>query len=72
MKTNVVAPIPGKILKVCVEIGTEVKRGDILVLLEAMKMENEILAAQDGKVTAINVSAGQNVNTNAIMLELEC
>ena len=57
------APMPGTILSVNVNEGDEVKAGDILVILEAMKMENEILAPRDGKVSSIGTSQGASVNT---------
>lgn len=55
------APLPGTISSVEVEVGQEVKAGDTLVVLEAMKMQNNIEAEQDGKVTAIAVKVGQAV-----------
>ena len=55
------APMPGKIVKVVVEEGQTVKAGDVLLVLEAMKMQNEITADADGTVKAVNVEAGQNV-----------
>ena len=55
------APMPGKILKVLVTEGQAVKAGENLMMLEAMKMQNEILADTDGTVKAINVQAGQTV-----------
>ena len=55
------APMPGKIVKVVVEEGQSVKAGDVLLVLEAMKMQNSIEAEKDGKVTAIAVKVGQAV-----------
>lgn len=55
------APMPGKIVKVVVEEGQTVKAGDVLLVLEAMKMQNEITADADGTIKAVNVEAGQNV-----------
>ena len=55
------APMPGKIVKVVVEEGQSVKAGEVLLVLEAMKMQNEITADADGTVKAVNVEAGQNV-----------
>ena len=57
------APMPGNILKVNVKAGDTVKQGDVLVVLEAMKMENDIQAAQDGTIAAVHVSQGQTVET---------
>ena len=64
------APMPGKILKVNVNAGTAVKKGDVLLVLEAMKMENEIVAPHDGAVKAISVDKGQNVNPGEILLKM--
>ena len=59
------APMPGNILKVNVTNGQAVKAGDVLCVLEAMKMENEIMAPKDGTVTQVLVSKGANVDTGA-------
>ena len=59
------APMPGNILKVNVSQGQAVKSGDVLCVLEAMKMENEIMAPKDGTVTQVLVSKGANVGTGA-------
>ena len=64
---QVTAPMPGTILKVNVTQGAAVKKGDILVVLEAMKMENEILAPKDGTVAQIAVSKGATVDTGALL-----
>ena len=61
--TKVNAPMPGTILDVKVAQGQAVKKGDILLILEAMKMENEILAPQDGTVAQVAVSKGASVNS---------
>ena len=58
---KIVAPMPGNILKVNVKNGDAVKAGDVLFVLEAMKMENEIQAEKDGTVTAIHVAKGDSV-----------
>ena len=65
------APMPGKILKVNATAGAAVKKGDVLVVLEAMKMENNINADKDGKITAINVSKGESVleGTDLVIIE---
>lgn len=62
------APMPGTILKVNVEKGQAVKAGQVLVVLEAMKMENEILAPKDGTVTQVVVSKGSTVDTGAALV----
>ena len=61
----VVAPMPGTILKVNVNNGDSVQEGQVLVVLEAMKMENEILAPRAGKVTQVVASRGSSVDTGA-------
>lgn len=62
---SVDAPMPGNILKVNVVSGQTVKAGDVLVILEAMKMENEIMAPKSGTVTQVLVSKGSTVETGA-------
>ena len=64
------APMPGNILKVNVTNGQAVKKGDVLMVLEAMKMENEILAPNDGTVSSVNVTAGQTVDSGAVLCTL--
>ena len=59
------APMPGNILKVNVKAGDAVKEGQVLVVLEAMKMENEIMAPKAGTVTQVLVSKGSTVDTGA-------
>lgn len=65
------APLPGKVLSVNVSPGKAVKKGDTLLVIEAMKMENEIFAAEDGEVKAVHVSSGQNVETGEPLVEIE-
>ena len=65
--TMVNAPMPGTILDVKVQAGQSVKRGQVLVILEAMKMENEIQAPCDGKITGVNVRKGDSVETAALL-----
>ena len=59
------APMPGNILKIQVSQGQQVKEGDVLIILEAMKMENEIVATKSGSVAQIIVTKGQVVETGA-------
>ncbi|MBR2897111.1 MAG: biotin/lipoyl-binding protein [Oscillospiraceae bacterium] len=67
---QVCAPMPGNILKVACTQGASVKAGDLLVVLEAMKMENEILAPRDGVVAQVVVSAGSTVDTGSPLVVL--
>lgn len=64
------APMPGNILDVKVSNGTVVKAGQVLVILEAMKMENEIVAPQDGTVASINVNKGDTVEAGQTIVTL--
>lgn len=65
---SVNAPMPGNILSVNVKAGDSVKSGQVLMVLEAMKMENEIMAPCDGTVKAVNVADGASVNTGDVLL----
>ena len=67
---TVKAPMPGNILDVKVAAGASVKAGDVLVILEAMKMENEIVAPQDGTVASINVNKGDTVNSGDVLVSM--
>ena len=69
--TPVKAPMPGKILDVKVSQGQNVKRGDVLMVLEAMKMENEIVAPEDGTVASVQVSAGSVVEAGDVLASLK-
>lgn len=64
------APMPGKILAVKTQVGAAVKKGDVILVLEAMKMENEIVAPQDGTVASVNVSVGASVESGEVMVTL--
>ena len=64
------APMPGKILNVKASVGQAVKKGDVLLILEAMKMENEIVAPEDGTVASINVAVGDSVEAGAVLATL--
>ncbi|MCD8049857.1 MAG: biotin/lipoyl-binding protein [Clostridia bacterium] len=63
------APMPGTVLDIKVANGASVKKGDVLVILEAMKMENEIMAPSDGVVTVV-ASKGASVNTGDVLVTL--
>lgn len=64
------SPMPGTIVSVNVTAGQNVKSGDVLIILEAMKMENEILAPRDGVVASISVSKGETVDSGAPLVSL--
>lgn len=66
----VCAPLPGSVVDVKVSVGESVKKGQILLLIEAMKMENEIVAPNDGVVKAIHTSKGASVTTGAPLVTL--
>lgn len=68
--TTVSAPMPGVLLKIAVGVGDQVKAGQLLCLLEAMKMENEIVAPEDGVVSAIQVKQGEQVEAGAVLITL--
>lgn len=68
--TTVAAPMPGTILKVNVQAGSAVKKGDVLMILEAMKMENEIMAPADATVASVNVAQGASVEAGAVLCTL--
>ena len=67
---DVVAPMPGTVLKLNVKDGDTVASGDVILILEAMKMENEIVAPCAGKVT-LNVKAGETVDTDAVLASVQ-
>ena len=64
-------PLPGVIIDVKVNVGDTVKKGDTVVVLEAMKMENNINADRDGKVTAVQVAKGDTVADGAVLIVIE-
>ena len=67
---KIVAPMPGKILAVKVKVGDVVKKGDVVMILEAMKMENEGVATEDGTVASIDVSEGASVEASDVLASL--
>ena len=64
---KITSPMPGNILEVKVAVGDTVKAGQVLFILEAMKMENEIMASVDGKILSVNTSKGASVESNALL-----
>ncbi len=67
---KITAPMPGNILSVNVKEGDSVKKGQVLMILEAMKMENEIMSGSDGVVTSVSVQAGTAVETGTVLLTI--
>lgn len=65
------SPMPGKILSIKTTVGQKVKKGDVILILEAMKMENEIVATDDGTIASINVTAGQTVEAGDLLATLD-
>ncbi len=68
---DIKAPMPGMVLKVLVEEGQEIKKGDSVLVLEAMKMENVLKSAGDGKVKSLKVKPGDKVDKNQILVVME-
>ncbi len=68
--TQVTSPMPGTILDVKVSVGQSVKKGDVICVLEAMKMENDIPAPADGVVASVNVQKGASVAANELLASL--
>ena len=68
---QVTAPMPGTILSVNVAVGDSVKRGQVLMILEAMKMENEIMCPRDGRVTAIQAAKGAAVESGTPLCTIQ-
>ena len=67
---SIYAPMPGTIFDIKVAVGDNIKSGDVLVILEAMKMENEIMAQNAGKVLSINVNKGASVNSGDVLVAI--
>lgn len=67
---SIKSPMPGKILDVLIEVGQEINRGDTLVVLEAMKMQNVIVASRKGRIRRVGVVAGQTVGKDEILVEI--
>lgn len=64
------APMPGKIVAIKVNTGDSIKKGDVVVVLEAMKMENEICAAQDGQIASVDVAVGDMVEGGSVLVTM--
>lgn len=69
--TKVESPMPGTIVDIKAPVGTAVKEGDVVLILEAMKMENEIMAPHDAKVAQVLANKGATVNTGDVLVVLE-
>ena len=69
-QTTIKSPLPGTISSINVKVGDEVKRGDTLIVMEAMKMENNIMASSNGQVKAIHVTVGQSVSQDDPLVDL--
>ncbi len=65
------SPLPGTILQVVAKVGQSVERGDTIIVLESMKMENNIMAEKNGVIKAIHVEAGQNIMQGDPLFDLE-
>jgi len=69
--SSIEAPLPGLVLDVRVQAGDVISAGQVLIILEAMKMENEIMAAEDGTVQSVTVAKGDNVSVGDILVVLQ-
>ena len=69
--SGVKSPLPGVIMEVSVKVGDAVKRGQKVLVMEAMKMHNDVLAEKDGTVSKVNVSEGQSVMEGDVLIEVE-
>lgn len=67
---TVESPMPGKILSVNAKVGQSVNKGDVIMVLEAMKMENEIVAAEAGTIASIDVASGEMVEAGTVLATL--
>ena len=71
MNKNIIAPLPGTIVEILVQPGDDVKDGQAVVILEAMKMENEIQAECSGRVVSVNVAEGDKVRIGLELIKIE-
>ena len=70
-KSKITCPMPGTIMSIKAKQGEKVQKGDVIMILEAMKMENEIIAPEDGIITSIDTNEGASVNTGDILATFE-
>ncbi len=70
-KTKILSPLPGSIFAIKIKVGDTIKEGDSMLILEAMKMENDITSEKSGVISAIHVTVGQQVLQNDLLIELE-
>lgn len=68
---SIKSPMPGNILSVAVKSGSQVKKGQVLMILEAMKMENEIIAPRDAVIASVTVQSGMTVETGSVLCVLQ-
>lgn len=68
---DIIAPLSGRIIEIKAKVGETVKEGQVIVILEAMKMDNELIAEYDGQVTAINVKEGDFVPYDTSLVSIE-
>ena len=71
LENDIKAPMPGLILEISAKVGQEVKEGDAIMVLEAMKMENTLTSPKDGVIKSIGVEKGQSVAKNELLIEFE-
>ena len=69
-QTSITAPMPGTVLDIKVSVGQSIKKGDVVCVLEAMKMENDIPAPADGVVASVNVQKGASIGANDVIITL--
>ena len=68
---EVLSPIQGNVINILVQVGQKVKKGDVLLLIEAMKLENEVNAPSDCEIVELLVDKGQNVNANQVLVKIK-
>jgi len=68
---HITSPMPGKVVRILVNEGQEVKKGETVIILSAMKMESEYKSAVDGKISKIHVAEGDTVEGNQVLIEIE-